>query len=145
MLWVQAPSDEDDEDFQVVHGPVGDSAADLPPASQKVLAALQHNQGQLDALEAQWQAARNSLKAQQSKLRVKLAQERRWGQERTDTATCNHKKHQQQHWLSDKLLGQSCLSSTTTHGLHASHTHVCAVVCCAHWLLQGAAAAPRGQ
>jgi predicted RNase H-like nuclease len=78
---VQAPSDEDDEDsdFQVVHGPVGDSAADLPPATQKVLAALQHNQIQLDELAEQWQQARRKLKAEQSKLRVKLAEDRRSG------------------------------------------------------------------
>jgi hypothetical protein len=79
LVCCQAPSDEDEEDsdFRVVHGPVGDSAADLPPATQKILAALQHNQAQLDALAEQWQQARSKLKAEQSKLRVKLAQERR--------------------------------------------------------------------
>jgi hypothetical protein len=44
-----------------------------------VLAALQHNQAQLDELAEQWQQTRRKLKAEQSKLRVKLAQERRWG------------------------------------------------------------------
>jgi hypothetical protein len=63
---------------QVVHGPVGETAADLPPATQKVLAALQHNQAQLNTLSEQWQAARSKLKAEQSKLRVALAQARRW-------------------------------------------------------------------
>lgn len=76
----QAPSDEDDEgsDFQVVHGPVGEHASDLPPATQKVLAALQYNQAQLDALAEQWQRQRSTLKADQSKIRAKLAQDRRW-------------------------------------------------------------------
>jgi len=80
VLCCQAPSDEDEEDsdFQVVHGPVGDSSADLPPAAQKVLAALQYNQGQLDTLAAESQQQRNKLKAEQSKLRAKLAAERRW-------------------------------------------------------------------
>ncbi len=56
---------------------MGDSAADLPPATQKLLAALQHNQAQLDALAEQAQQTRSKLKAEQSKLRVQLAQERR--------------------------------------------------------------------
>lgn len=56
---------------------MGETAADLPPATQKVVAALQHNQAQLDALAQQWQAARSKLKAEQSKLREALAQARR--------------------------------------------------------------------
>lgn len=57
---------------------MGDSPADLPPATQKVLAALQHNQAQLDALAEQSRQERSKLKTEQSKLRVKLAKERRY-------------------------------------------------------------------
>lgn len=56
---------------------MGDNAADLPPPTQRVLAALQHNQAQLDTMTEQWRQERSKLKAQQSKLRVQLAQQRR--------------------------------------------------------------------
>jgi hypothetical protein len=77
---VQAPSDEDEEsDFQLVHGAGGGSAQDLPPGVQRVLAALEHNQARLCALAAAAQVQRSKLKAQQADLRRQLGQQRRSG------------------------------------------------------------------
>ncbi|KAF8069510.1 NUDT19 [Scenedesmus sp. PABB004] len=72
---LQSLSDEDDDDFAVVSG--GGSHEDLPPPVQAVLAALRHNQAQLDELAAQRQRQRAEATAAGDKLRQELAVKRR--------------------------------------------------------------------
>lgn len=74
-------SDEDDEGdgYQLVHGAAGLDPAELPGPVQALLAALRHNQAQINALQAEREQLKAKAKQQEVELRKQLAEQRRCG------------------------------------------------------------------
>eukprot|EP00878_Enallax_costatus_P030865 GHUV01033666.1.p2 GENE.GHUV01033666.1~~GHUV01033666.1.p2 ORF type:complete len:174 (+),score=48.89 GHUV01033666.1:213-734(+) len=76
-------SDEDGEGdegdgYQLIHGAAGLDPSELPGPVQPLLAALRHNQAQIEALQAEREQLRLKAKQQEEQLRKQLSQQRRW-------------------------------------------------------------------
>eukprot|EP00878_Enallax_costatus_P038880 GHUV01044368.1.p1 GENE.GHUV01044368.1~~GHUV01044368.1.p1 ORF type:complete len:515 (+),score=231.98 GHUV01044368.1:220-1764(+) len=75
-------SDEDGEGdegdgYQLIHGAAGLDPSELPGPVQPLLAALRHNQAQIEALQAEREQLRLKAKQQEEQLRKQLSQQRR--------------------------------------------------------------------
>lgn len=74
---LDSEEEEEGDGYQLVHGAAGLDPSELPEQVQVILAALRHNQQQINTLTDERQQLRAKAKQEEVKLREQLAEQRR--------------------------------------------------------------------